>query len=92
MTTAVKPVKMFMFEGCPHCRHARELMAELFAEHPEYKNVPFEMIDEKKHPEIAEQYDYYYVPTFFVAGEKVHEGVPTKDAVEKVFKTALMEQ
>jgi hypothetical protein len=31
------------------------------------------------------------VPTFFVAGEKVHEGVPTKEAVEKVFKTALME-
>ena len=43
------------------------------------------MVDEKKHPEIAEKYDYYYVPTFFVGGEKVHEGVPTKEAVEAVF-------
>ena len=84
----MKDIKMFMFETCPHCRKAREFMAEILAAHPEYKEIPFEMVDEKKHPEIADKYDYYYVPTFFVGGEKVHEGVPTKEAVEAVFKKA----
>ena len=47
------------------------------------------MIDEKKQPDVAAKYDYYYVPTFFVDGEKVHEGHAEKADVEKVFKAAL---
>lgn len=31
------------------------------------------MIEETQHPDIADQYDYYYVPTFYVDGVKVHE-------------------
>ena len=85
----MKEVKLFMFEGCPHCRNALNMLKELFAEHPEYEKVPLTMIDEKKHPEIADQYDYYYVPTFYVGNEKVMEGVPSKDAIEKVFARAL---
>ncbi len=84
----MKEIKMFMFEGCPHCKKAKEMIAELLEEHPEYKEVPFEMIDEKKHPEMAEKYDYYYVPTFFAGDEKIAEGVPTKEGVEKAFSTA----
>ncbi|MDO5562827.1 MAG: thioredoxin family protein [Synergistaceae bacterium] len=87
----MKEIKMFMFESCPHCKKAREIMAELFAKHPEYKAAPLEMIDEKLHPDIADKYDYYYVPTFFVGGEKICEGVPTAEGVESVFKKALKE-
>ena len=29
-------VKMMVLDGCPHCRHAFELMDELKKEHPEY--------------------------------------------------------
>lgn len=86
----MKEVKMFMFESCPHCKKAREMMDELFSKHPEYRSVPFEMIDEKRHPETADKYDYYYVPTFFVGGVKLHEGVPTMEAVESVFKEAML--
>lgn len=84
----MKEIKMFMFEGCPHCKRAKEMVAALLAKHPEYKEVPFEMIDEKLHPEIADKYDYYYVPSFFVGGEKAAEGVPTEAGVEKAFSTA----
>ncbi len=85
----MKEVKMFMFEGCPHCKRAREMMVEIFAEHPEYAKIPMTVIDEKKNPEIADQYDYYYVPTFYVGNEKMMEGVPTKEEIEKVFAKAL---
>jgi len=85
----MKEVKMFMFEGCPHCKRAREMMAEIFAEHPEYARIPLTIIDERKNPEIADQYDYHYVPTFYVSSEKIMEGVPSREAIEKVFAKAL---
>ena len=85
----MKSVKLFMFEGCPHCRLAQELMREIFAEHPEYAKVPLEVIDEHKSPEVADRYDYYLVPTFYVGEEKMSEGHPSKQAVERVFAAAL---
>lgn len=85
----MKEVKMFILEGCPHCRKAREMMTEIFSRHPEYAKVPFTVIDEIINPEIADQYDYYYVPTFYTDGVKMMEGVPTKDAIEKAFSAAL---
>ena len=84
----MKELKMFMFEGCPHCKLAKEMISELLAGHPEYKEVPFVMIDEKKEPAVADKYDYYYVPTFFAGDEKIAEGVPTKEGVEKAFRAA----
>lgn len=86
----MKEVRMFMFESCPHCKKALKMMDELFEKHPEYRAVPFEMTDEKLHQEIADEYDYYYVPAFFVGGKKLHEGVPTMEAVESVFKEAML--
>lgn len=85
----MQEVIMFMFEACPHCKRAREMMADIFAEHPEYAKVPLTVIDERKNPEIANKYNYYYVPTFFVGDKKVMEGVPSKEAIEKVFASAL---
>jgi thiol-disulfide isomerase/thioredoxin len=85
----MKEVKMFMFEGCPHCQRAEEMITEIFAEHPEYARIPFTVIDERKNPEIAEEYNYYYVPTFYTGDVKMMEGVPTKEAIEKVFAKAL---
>ena len=85
----MKQITMFVFEGCPHCRRAREMIIEIFAEHPEYAKIPFMIIDERKNPDIADQHDYYYVPTFYVDDVKMMEGVPTKEAIEKVFAKAL---
>ena len=71
----MKELKMFMFEGCPHCKRA-------------YKYVPFVRIDEKKEPELADKYDYYYVPCFFAGDEKIAEGAPTEENVAKAFAAA----
>ena len=76
----MKELKMFMFEGCPHCKRAEQMIAALLAAHPEYKDVPFVRIDEKN--------DYYYVPCFFAGDEKIAEGAPTEENVAKAFAAA----
>jgi len=85
----MKEVKMFMMETCPHCKKAFLLMEELCRENPEYEAVKIEKIDERKQADYAAQFDYYYVPTFYVGGVKMHEGSPTKEALKKVFAEAI---
>lgn len=82
-------VLMMVMAGCPHCIRAREIMAELCAAHPDYATVPVKIVDETVEREFAESLDYYYVPTFFVNGEKMHEGRPMREAIERVFQAAL---
>jgi len=84
-----KQVKMMMLDTCPYCKQAFKMMDKLKAEHPEYKNVNIDLIEESKEPEKIKGYDYWYVPTFFVGEQKILEGVPTIDQVEKVFQEAL---
>lgn len=84
-----KDVLMMVMAGCPHCVRAREIMAELCEQHPEFAQVAVQIVDETVEKDFAESLDYYYVPTFFVAGEKLHEGRPTPDAIRRVFQAAL---
>ncbi len=84
----MKQVTLFVLENCPHCRRARSMMEELFAEHPEYATVELTVIDEAKEPAVAARYDYYYVPTFYLDGEKRLEGAPSKEAIDKLFAEA----
>lgn len=84
----MKDVTLFVLENCPHCKNALKMMDEICSEHPEYKDVHITKIDEGKDPETANKYDYYYVPTYYVDGEKLHEGVPTKEAILKVYEAA----
>jgi len=65
------------------------MMDQLRKQHPEYEKVQIEVIEESKEPEKTEGYDYWYVPTFFVDGRKILEGVPTLEKVEQVFQEAL---
>lgn len=58
---------------------------------PEYENIVIEAIEETEHPDIADRYDYYYVPTFYIGEEKVHEGGILPEEVERIFKKALKE-
>ncbi len=84
----MKEIRMFMFESCPHCAKARKLISSILASDPEYKNIPFVMIDEKLQPEEADKFDYFYVPCFFVGDEKVHEGPVGEDKLRAVFEKA----
>ena len=57
---------MFITSWCPYCKKAFSMMKDLKDENPKYKDIEVKVIDEELEPEIAKQYDYYYVPTFFV--------------------------
>ena len=61
----------------------------LYAENPEYLSLEIKKIDEVEHPDIANKYDYYYVPTFYVGDEKLHEGAATIKKIRRVFDAAL---
>lgn len=85
----MKKVLMMIQEGCPYCKKALKLMDELKEENSSYGQVEVEIVDENRYPLIAQDLSYWYVPTYFVDGEKLHEGVPTREAIKKVLETAL---
>ncbi len=85
----VKKITMFYFPSCPYCQKALKAADQLRAENPAYGALEIEMIDEKRNPEIADRYDYYYVPTYYVDGKKLHEGAAEKEDVRAVFDAAL---
>lgn len=85
----MKPILMFYMETCPYCREARAWMREIVQEHPEYAKIPLEMVEERERPDVAEQYDYWYVPTYFVGGEKAHEGAASRAMIEAVYRRAF---
>ena len=79
----MKPVKLFYLRSCPFCKKALRYIDEARAAHPELAAVGVEMI------EVADAFDYYYVPTFYVDGVKVHEGGIYPEEVEKILRSAL---
>ena len=85
----MKKITMFKMAACPHCQRALQWMEELYAENAAYQAIEIEQIDELVYPDIAEKYDYYYVPTFYVEGEKLHEGVASLEKIRRVFDAAL---
>lgn len=78
-------MKIFILENCPHCRNAKRWIEELCEENSDYKNIAIEYIDEQKESVLANQYDYYYVPSIFVGDKKLHEGVASKEGIKKIF-------
>jgi glutaredoxin len=85
----VKEVKMMVLDTCPYCKQAFKMMEQLRQSHPEYADVKIDVIEEQRESEKTEGYDYWYVPTFFVGGKKIMEGVPTFEKVEEMFQEAL---
>lgn len=78
----MKALKIFYLEGCPYCRKAREAVRALTAENPAYEKAKIEWIEETVHPERADPYDYYRVPSIFYGEEKLYECDPGDDSVE----------
>ena len=85
----MKPVKLFYLRNCPFCKRALRYIDEAKAAHPELAAVEIELVEESEEPEVADRYGYYYVPTFYVGGEKLHEGGIYPDEVEAVLRKAL---
>lgn len=91
----MKKLTMFYLEDCGYCAKARKALDELYAEDPRYREVEIDKIEESRQPEVAEQYDYYAVPTFFDGKEKLFEAhlfmsyEEIRDEVKRVLDYAL---
>lgn len=87
----MKEILMFYLDDCGYCRKARQALEELTAENPAYREIPLTRIEESREPELADRYDYYAVPTFYVGGEKrfeAHIGM-SYEAIKAAVKDAL---
>ena len=85
----MKKITFFYLSNCPYCHRANALIDEIIAEDPKYAAVEFDRIEESQQRALAETYDYWYVPCFFLGKEKLMEGVPTKEKVKAAMDIAL---
>jgi glutaredoxin len=80
----MKKLKVFILKNCPYCVRAISYIDELVRENSAYTGIEVEYIDEKKDAAIADKYDYFYVPSFYIEEKKVFEGAIDKDGVRKI--------
>ncbi len=91
----MKELEIFYLTGCPYCNKARKAIDELTAENPTYAGLSLRWINEQTERALAEERDYYYVPTFYFNGEKLYECSPRhgyediKANIKTAFDTAL---
>lgn len=69
----MKELTMFYLDDCGYCAKARQALDELFQENPAYAAIPLRRIEESREPALADTYDYYAVPSFFIGKEKLFE-------------------
>lgn len=75
----MQKLTIFYLKNCPYCLKAMDAVKELQSETPAYQSVAMEWIEETLRPEIADNYDYYYVPCIFYGKEKLYECSPKDD-------------
>ena len=87
----MKKITLFYLTGCPYCDNARRALKELEEENPAYGDVQIDWIEERQNAELAEQYDYYYVPTIYDGQTKLYEASPAEsyDDCKKQVRSAL---
>ncbi len=86
----MKEVMLFVLKNCPYCVEALRWQDELMQQYPELQKIPIRVVDERKEAALAESYDYYYVPCYFVGGVKMHEGAASREKVETALRSALL--
>ena len=85
----MKQITLFYLKDCPFCKKAFSYIDSL-KKQDMYKDISIELIEESEQPELANRFDYYYVPTFYIDGKKVHEGGIFPNEVEELFKKVLL--
>ncbi len=91
----MKELTMFYLDDCGYCAKAEKALEELCSANPAYRSVPIKKIEESKNPEIAEQFDYYAVPTFYDGDTKLFEAhlfmnyEEIRDEIKKVLDYAM---
>lgn len=91
----MQKLTLFYLEDCPYCHNARRAYRELVDGDARYGKVEVDWVEESEHPEISEQYDYYYVPTIFAGRTKLYEAHPGEryeeclEQIQKALDAAL---
>ena len=87
----MKEITLFHLATCPYCHNIRKALEELRAETPAYEEIRVNWVEESQQPQLAGQYDYYYVPSIFVGDDKLYEAHPSQDyaAIKAHTKAAL---
>lgn len=83
----MQEITMFYLDDCGYCHKAHRALEELYEKNPEYRKIPITKIEESRQPDVADRYDYWAVPTFFVGDRKVfeaHIGMSYEAIYEKV--------
>ena len=81
----MKNIKLIVLEYCPYCKQALSYIEELKQEDSKYENIKIEIIDEQKEKEKTLNFEYYYVPTFYLDDIKYYEGIVTKEIIKNLF-------
>lgn len=84
----MKSIKLFVLKQCPYCNRALKYLEQLQQE-PIYQKMDIEIIDEQKYHVLANSYDYYYVPCFYVNEVKVAEGIVNYQEVQAILDQAI---
>ena len=84
----MKKLSIFYLENCPYCKQAFKYLEELFLT-GQFQGIELEKIEESRQTEVADTYDYYYVPSFYLEKTKLHEGACSEEEVEKVLNLVL---
>jgi len=78
----------FKLKNCPYCIRANNYLDELLQEE-RYQTIKIRHIDERVESDLANSYDYYLVPSFFLGDKKLFEGIMTKEDVRLVLEVVL---
>ena len=81
----MKTIEMIYRVTCRYCRQAFGLMEELRRSNEKYEKIEIRFLDTERDRELPAGRKFTYVPCFYIDGEMVMEGVPTKEKIEAVF-------
>jgi len=91
----MKELTMFYLDDCGYCHMAHKALDELMEEKQAYRDIKITKIEENQNMALAEQYDYYAVPSFFDGKKKLFEAhlymsyEDIREEVRKVLDYAL---
>ena len=71
-------ITIFEQAFCPYCRKAHKALTALREENPAYAAVNVRWIDENRQRGLADQYDYWYVPSVYQGVRKLYEADPSE--------------
>ncbi|MEG2014603.1 MAG: thioredoxin family protein [Clostridia bacterium] len=85
-----RELTFFYLKHCPYCKKANEFLAELLRD-PKYSDIEINRIEENENADIASQYEYFYVPCFYLGNNKLFEGAPTLDDIKMALDKTIEE-